>query len=203
MRRSVALCFALVVAAIAAARADDAAQAAKLFELLALEPGMTVADIGAGTGALTVPIAKRIGPSGKVYSTDINPDRLKDLRAAAQKNHLDNIVVVEGAAAATNLPESCCDAIFIRDVYHHFTDPPAIDRSLFASLKPGGRLAIIDFVAEKGSELPQGVPANRGGHGIPADVLRQEVTSVGFELVRTIDRWEGEARSYLVLFKKP
>jgi predicted methyltransferase len=70
-------------------------------------------------------------------------------------------------------------------------------------LKPGGRLAIIDFVAEKGSELPQGVPANRGGHGIPADVLRQEVTSVGFELVRTIDRWEGEARSYLVLFKKP
>jgi ubiquinone/menaquinone biosynthesis C-methylase UbiE len=185
------------------ARTDDAGQAAKLLELLELERGMTVADVGAGTGELSVLMAERLGPSGRVYSTDINRDRLADLRSAAAAHHLTNIVVVEGAARATNLPGACCDAIFLRDVYHHFVDPAAMNRSLFDALKPGGRLAVIDFVPRKGSELPPGVPANRNGHGIEPALVEQEVAAAGFTKNRRIDRWDDQDGVFLELFRKP
>jgi ubiquinone/menaquinone biosynthesis C-methylase UbiE len=199
----VALISLAVVAWPCAVRSDDARQAAQLFELLNLEPGMTVADVGAGSGALSVLVAERIGPSGRLYATDINHDRLAEIRSAAERHHLTNIVVVEGAARETNLPPASCDAIFIRDVYHHFIDPAAMNRSLFDSLKPGGRLAIIDFVPKKGSALPDGVPANRKGHGITPDLIDEEVTAAGFTKSRSIDRWDGESGLFVELFNKP
>jgi ubiquinone/menaquinone biosynthesis C-methylase UbiE len=204
MRRSVAPWLALLlVSAASILRADDAAQAAKLFELLELKPGMAIADIGAGSGEMTVLMAARLGPSGKVFATDINEDRLKEIRAAAAHDRLDNVVVLEGAERETNLPLGCCDAIFIRHVYHHFPDPGAMNRSLLASLKPGGRLAIIDFVPRKGSELPNGAPASRGGHGITSDMLRDEVVAAGFTAGETVDHWDGSNGVYLVVFRKP
>jgi ubiquinone/menaquinone biosynthesis C-methylase UbiE len=204
MRRSVAPWLALfIVGAASILRADDAAQAAKLFELLELKPGMAIADVGAGSGEMTVLMAARLGPSGKVFATDLNGDRLKEIRIAARIYRLDNVVVLEGAERETNLPVGCCDAIFIRDVYHHFPDPGAMNRSLLASLKTGGRLAIIDFVPRQGSELPNGAPANRGGHGITAAMLRDEVIAAGFTAGETIDHWDGSNGVYLVVFRKP
>jgi hypothetical protein len=70
-------------------------------------------------------------------------------------------------------------------------------------LKPGGRLAVIDFVPREGSDLPSGVPADRGGHGIAADLLRREITAAGFTAGDTIDRWDGSRGTYLVLFTRP
>jgi len=194
----------LLVAGIATLlHADDRAQADKLVELLALKAGMTIADVGAGSGEMTVLMAQRIGPAGTVYATDINPDRLKEIRAAAAQHDLKNVVVLEGAERTTNLPDACCDAIFIRDVYHHFSDPASMNRSLLAALKPGGRLAIIDFIPRKGSATPNGVPANRGGHGIAADLLQKEVAAAGFIVSQRDERWDGSDDLYLVLFKKP
>jgi ubiquinone/menaquinone biosynthesis C-methylase UbiE len=204
IRRNVAPWLALfIVGAASILRADDAAQAAKLFELLELKPGMAIADVGAGSGEMTVLMAARLGPSGKVFATDLNEDRLKEIRIAARIYRLDSVVVLEGAERETNLPVGCCDAIFIRDVYHHFPDPGAMNRSLLASLKPGGRLAIIDFVPRQGSELPNGAPANRGGHGITAAMLRDEVIAAGFTAGETIDHWDGSNGVYLVVFRKP
>jgi ubiquinone/menaquinone biosynthesis C-methylase UbiE len=202
-RRSMLVAALVSLAIVTGVRADDARQAAKLFELLSLQAGMTVADIGAGNGALSVLMAERIGPAGRVYSTDINRDRLAEIRAAADKHHLTNIVVVEGAARATNLPDGCCDAIFMRDVYHHFVDPAAMNRSLFAALKPGGRLAVIDFPPRRNSELPEGVPANRNGHGITASQVEEEVFAGGFAKVQTIEKWDGERGVFFELFRKP
>jgi ubiquinone/menaquinone biosynthesis C-methylase UbiE len=204
LRRKVAAWLAvLLVSAASNLRADDAAQAAKLFELLELKAGMAIADIGAGSGEMTVLMATRLGPSGKVFATDINQDRLKEIRAAAAHDRLENVVALEGAERETNLPAGCCDAIFIRFVYHHFPDPGAMNRSLLASLKPGGRLAIIEFVPRQGSELPNGAPANRGGHGITAGMLRDEVIAEGLTAGETIDRWDGSNGVYLVVFRKP
>ena len=192
-----------LVALVIGVAADDASQAARLYELLALQPGMAVADIGAGSGEMTILIAQRLDKSGRVYSTDINQDRLKEIRAAASKAHLENVVVVEGAEKATNLPAECCDAIFIRNVYHHFVDPTAMNRSLLAALKPGGRLAIIDFVPRRGSELPAGAPADRGGHGVTAEIVSNELTAAGFTKTQTIDQWDGSRGEFLVLFRRP
>jgi predicted methyltransferase len=92
----------------------------------------------------------------------------------------------------------------MRDVYHHFTRPEDIDRSLLAALKPGGRLAVIDFEPKPGSALPDGVPANRGGHGIHPETVSSEVAGVGLQMVSTRKTWPDEKADYfLVLFRKP
>src|SRR5687767_3665624 len=98
----------------------------ELVKLLELKPGMTVADVGAGFGAWTVRFAKAVGPSGHVYATDIGAAQLAALRDTAKRDGLTNVTVIEGAVATTNLPAACCDAILIRDAYHHLTEPAAI-----------------------------------------------------------------------------
>ena len=189
---------------IAAERASAEADAPKLADVLGLKPGMTVADIGTGGGAMAMVLGKWIG-TGRVYATDITENALRETRAYAKKEGLTNITVIEGAADRTNLPSECCDALFLRHVYHHITALEAFNKNLRASLKPGGRLAIIDFIPRKGSELPDGVPANRGGHGIPPSVVIDEMTAAGFTHVRTIDDWppgEKSSNLFLVLFAK-
>jgi predicted methyltransferase len=175
-----------------------------LADVLEVKEGMTVADVGAGFGAMSIVFAKRLGPAGRVISTDIAANQLTMLRAAVTREQLTNMTVIEGAASSTNLPDSCCDAIFMRDVYHHITDVTAFTRSLAAALKPGGRLAIIDFEPRKGSKVPDGVNPNRGGHGITAAIVEQEVSSAGLTLDRTIANWPpGSNDFFLVLFRKP
>ena len=203
------LCFALV-SAIIYAQEPDARQIAqerksaeedapKLVEVLELKPGMTVADVGTGGGAMTVVLAHWIG-SGRVYATDVTERALRTTREYAKKEGLTNVTVIEGAAASTNLPPACCDAIFLRNVYHHISAVEAFNKSLLDSLKPGGRLAIVDFVGRPGSPIPEGVPANRGGHGVPAAVVIEEMKQAGLTYDRTIDKFDGVA--FLTLFRK-
>ena len=187
-------------------REQAAREVPQLAELLALEPGMVVADVGAGGGAVSVVMAKWLGPAGRVYATDIRAEQLAEIRGAVAEHALENVVVLEGAESSTNLPSECCHAIFLRDVYHHLTRPLDFDASLLASLKPGGRLAIMDFPPDPGSTVPAGVPADRGGHGIPAAMIVTEVTRAGFRHLKTVTRWPPDGDRgmlYLVLFEKP
>jgi precorrin-6B methylase 2 len=177
----------------------------QLVQLLELKPGMAVADVGAGFGAWTMRFARWLGPAGRVYATDVGSTQLAALRDIVERDRLSTVTVLEGAIDATNLPAACCDAILIRDAYHHFTQPEAMIRSLAASLKPGGRLAVIDFPPRANSEVPAGVPANRGGHGVPPEVIQREVGGV-LAHVRTIAAWSPTSQPdslYLVLFRKP
>lgn len=175
-----------------------------LVDVLRLKPGMTVADVGAGFGAHTVVLAKWIG-DGKVFATDVGQRQLAVIREYVEKEGLKNVTVLEGGVSVTNLPPNCCDAIFMRDVYHHITAVDGFTKSLFASLKPGGRLAILDFVPSPGSKLPTGVPENRGGHGIPATVVENELKAAGFTHLQTVERWpqnDPKRDLFLVLFAR-
>ena len=204
----------LVTTGLPSAQAPDAQQAAqeraqaeleapKLAKVLELEPGMTVADVGAGFGAMTVVLGKWIG-SGRVYATDIGERQLDVIRDYVKREGLTNVTVLEGTAASSNLPPACCDAIFLRNVYHHITAVERFNTSLRASLKPGGRLAIIDAAAP-GSKTPEGVPANRGGHGVPPGAVVDEMKAASLIYVRTIDKWPpGDTTpAFLTLFRKP
>ena len=184
---------------IAQERKSAEQDAPKLVEVLELKPGMTVADVGTGGGAMAVVLGHWIG-SGRVFATDVTEYALRLTREYVKKEGLTNVTVIEGAAASTNLPPACCEAIFLRNVYHHITEIDAFNKSLFDSLKPGGRLAIIDFVPRKGSPLPEGVPANREGHGIPPAVVIEEMKKAGLTYVRTIEKFDGVA--FLTLFTK-
>jgi predicted methyltransferase len=173
-----------------------------LAKVLEVEPGMTVADVGAGFGAMSIVFSRYLGLVGAVYSTDIGVTQLTALRQAVAREQLTNMTVITGAANAANLPAACCDAIFMRDVYHHVTEPTAFNRSLAAALKPGGRLAVIDFEPRKGSRVPDGVNANRGGHGVPPAIVEQEVGAAGLTRVQTIASWPpGSTEFFLALFK--
>ena len=177
----------------------------QLVELLKLKPGMTVADVGAGFGAWTMRFSKWIGPAGRVYASDVGAAQLAALRDAVQRERLTNVTVLEGAPDTTNLPALCCDAILIRDAYHHLTRPEDIVRSFAASLKPGGTLMVIDFPPRPDSEVPDGVPTNRRGHGVPPEVVQREV-GAALTYVRTIPNWAPNSQPaslYLVLFRKP
>ena len=216
MAKNIQLTFAVVaLAAAGVLHAQDAKQIAQeraeaerdvpmLAEVLELKPGMTVADVGAGGGAMTVVFGKWLGPSGRVFATDITETALRHTRDYAKSEGLNNVTVLEGAADATNLPPACCDAIFMRDVYHHITQPEEFNKSLAASLKPGGRFAVIDFPPMPGSKVFPGVNPNRGGHGIPPAIVVSEVSAAGFTHVKTADHWPEEKDAlFLVLFRKP
>jgi ubiquinone/menaquinone biosynthesis C-methylase UbiE len=177
----------------------------KLADVLGLRPGMTVADIGAGFGAMTVVLAKSL-ESGHVFATDIGKRQLMVIREYVKREGLANVTVIEGADESTNLPAACCDAIFLRHVYHHIVAVDSFNSSLRAALKPGGRLAIVDFVSTPGSELQPGVPTNRGGHGVPVDVVINEIKAAGLTHVRTIEKWppaDKTASYFLILSEKP
>jgi ubiquinone/menaquinone biosynthesis C-methylase UbiE len=164
------------------------------------KPETIVADIGAGDGSYAFAAAQLVSGPGKVFATEIDQEKLASLRSDVAKRHLTNVIVVESKEADTNLPAECCDAIFLRRVYHHLTKPSEFDAALLRSLKPGGKLAIIDFPPRSGLDPVEGVPANRGGHGIPQKVVIEELTSTGLQLVKTVNNWP--ANDYCVLFVK-
>lgn len=116
----------------------------RLSTLLELKPGMA-ADVGAGKGQATVIMARTVGPHGHLFSSEIDTKRLEDIRQAVRKSRLQNVTVVTPGERDTGLPEDCCQAIFLRGVYHRITQPGDINKSLFRALRPGGLLALIDF----------------------------------------------------------
>ena len=201
VRAIAAAAMTVVLATSATAQAEFAEDAARLVKALKLSAGQTVADIGAGGGQLTVALAREVGPSGRVYATELNAKLLPVIRRAADSVGLTNVSVIEGHATRTNLPASCCDALVVRFVYHHFGDPLQMNASMRQALKPGGLLAVIDFAADSAETAD---PAKRGSgnrHGVaPATVVR-ELRDAGLELVGVE---EGIRRSaFMVVVRRP
>jgi ubiquinone/menaquinone biosynthesis C-methylase UbiE len=180
--------------------ADPRREVVRLAQLMQWQPGTIVADIGAGDGSYSFVAAELVGASGRVYATEIDPDKLRALRSDVAKRKISNVVIVDGAADDTMLPTDCCDAIFLRHVYHHITQPRDFDKNLLRSLKPGARLAIIDFPPDPDLPPVEGVPKNRGGHGIPQKIMVDELTSAGLQVEKVINDWS--ARDYCVVFVK-
>ena len=181
-------------------RADEVE---RLAAWLGLRPGMRIADLGAGDGSFAVAVARRIGASGLVYASEIDRKRIAEIEQAATTARLSNVKVIAGAASSTNLPQDCCDALFSRVVYHHLTDPAAINADAFRALRPRGLMLVIDF--EPGGLMdwigrPQ-TAERRGGHGTPKEAVVKEVTAAGFQLAWGPERWRG--RLYAVLFRRP
>jgi ubiquinone/menaquinone biosynthesis C-methylase UbiE len=183
---------------------DVTGEAARLAEVLQIAPGTVVADVGAGTGRLTISLARRVGPSGRVYATERNADLRVAIQERSAREGVSNVTVVEGEATRTGLPEGCCDAAVMRDVYHHLTDPERFNLSLGEALRPGARLVIIDF--EPGTfwhlpAMPAGVPSTRAGHGVETQVVADELGRAGFRVERIDDDWGGW--TYMILLRAP
>jgi ubiquinone/menaquinone biosynthesis C-methylase UbiE len=196
-----ALFVTLLVTAAAAQRSQSASVATeRIFEAIGVGPGMTVCEMGAGDGELSIAAAKAVGPEGRIYTSELGDERIKTLRERASASGLTHITVVPGDPGKTNFPEGACDALFMRNVYHHFTDPAQINASISASLRVGGRVAVVDFTPpEKEAERP----ADRGKdgmHGVMPETVARELKNAGLELVATED---GNERWFMVVAAKP
>jgi len=163
---------------------------------LDLQPGMTVADIGAGTGLFTFPFAKAVGPRGKVYAVDIVPKFVAHIKAQKKRRRADNVVVLLGKERDVPLPEESVDLLFLCDVYHHVEYPRDMNRSLFRVLRPGGALVVIDFKRVPGRTSKHILEHVRAG----AEQVIQEIESSGFEKVAELPLLE---QNYFIRFRKP
>ena len=167
----------------------------RLANLLDIQPGDTVADVGAGDGWLSVEVATVAGEAGHVFATELSSRRRDDIRESVAVAGLGNVTVVEAGEHETNLAPGCCDAIFMRRVYHHLTDPAAYNASLYASLKPGGRLAIVELEFNGILSPFRGWP-----HWTDDERVVAEVTAAGLTHVTTAD-WPLAAH-YAAVFRK-
>jgi len=185
--------------AFAQSAQENAADAEWLIKSLEIHEGSAVGEIGAGDGELTVAMAKAVGPTGTVFSNELNRERLAALPRAAEKAGVKNVTPVEGRETETGFSDQCCDAIFMRNVYHHFGDPAAMNASLFKSLKPGGRLAVIDFTPPgEEAEKPSGRSAD-GFHGVKPQTVARELLAAGFEVISA----ETHNRAVQVVARRP
>ncbi|MBI1875285.1 MAG: methyltransferase domain-containing protein [Acidobacteria bacterium] len=178
---------------------QDSGEGDRLADLMKAATGAAVADIGAGDGQWTKILSARVGPTGRVFATEVNQNLIKRLESTAAS--LGNVTVTQGSQDHNGLPADCCDAILLRLVYHHFTDPPAMQKELRRALRMGGLLAVVEFRPGR-TAAPSGVPHDRGGHGIPPELLIKELNAHGFEVVTREDQWPGGRESYCVLFRK-
>jgi SAM-dependent methyltransferase len=188
-----------LLAPLSIARADESDQ---ILEALSLRTGMSAADVGAGEGRFTRALARQVGPGGRVYATEVEADKLEKIQEGLKTDGLSNVSTVLGDQTSTGLPDGCCDAILLRMVYHHFTDPQAMRRSLWSALKPGGRVAVIEVPPHASWRKLEGVP-ERGGHGIPARELIADMRGGGFTVAAHHEDWPGEDDSYCVVFQRP
>jgi predicted methyltransferase len=204
-RRVQLLCAALLItsfgpASALAQRSGSRVSTDEIFAALGLREGITVCEMGAGDGDLTLAAARIVGPGGRVYTSELGDERLRALRERVAESTLAQVTVVPGDPGKTNFPAGACDALFMRNVYHHFADPAAMNASIAASLKPGGRLAVVDF-SPADSEAPR--PGDRdedGTHGVRAETLTRELQQAGFEEVSTA---QAEDRWYMVVATRP
>jgi precorrin-6B methylase 2/cytochrome c553 len=152
-----------------------------LVEALEIPEGATIADIGAGTGYFTWRLARRAGPTGRVIAVDIT-QRMLDLAAETVKQHgLDNVDFVLGRESDPRLSPRSLDLVFIAHSYHEFSEPETIMEAIRRSLKPSGRLVIVEYAKE--SRRAPAAPL----HTMSFDEIRQEIEPIGFELERILD----------------
>ena len=150
-------------------------------DALALKPGMVVADVGAGTGYMSLRMAKRVGPTGKVYSNDLQPEMLRRLRENAAKAGITNIETVQGEEADPKLPAGRMDLVLLVDVYHEFSKPREMIDKIRESLKPDGRLVLLEYRKED----PK-VPI-REEHKMTVAEVKAELEPQGFVLSQVVE----------------
>ncbi|HTR37379.1 MAG TPA: methyltransferase domain-containing protein [Bryobacteraceae bacterium] len=161
----------------------------RVIATLNLKPGESVADIGAGTGYFTVRLAKsKAAPM--VYAADIEPGMVNYIRDRAAKEGLHNVVPVLAAADTPNLPKPV-DLVLIVDTYHHIGDREVYFRQLAKSLKPGGRVAIIDFKPDS----PEGPPPQ---FRFPLEKFKTEMAAAGYTLA---DQYDFLPRQRFLIFQ--
>lgn len=160
----------------------------RVLDSLGIKQGDTIADIGSGGGYYTFALARQTGAEGKVYALDTNHRLLAHIEKTVKRRCIRNVKAVPVNESGRDLPKASFNLVFMRNVFHHLTDPASYLRHAGESLKPDGRLAIIDY--RPGAK---GLYAGRAGHSTPeADILRF-ARDAGFEHIQSFNLLPGQS----------
>lgn len=170
---------------------DQKVQPQRVMDLLHITPGTSVADIGAGSGWFSVRAAHRVGPKGKVYAEDINPQYIAYIQDRARKANLTNIQTVQGTPDDAHLPPDSIHAVMLMKVYHEIAHPVPFLRSLRAALEPSARIGIIDRNGD----------GSGTDHGVPETTVVREMAEAGFRKVGRYDFTKADGQDYFLIFQ--
>jgi ubiquinone/menaquinone biosynthesis C-methylase UbiE len=155
---------------------------------------MTVADIGAGTGYYTWQLAKQVGPGGRIYAVDVQPEMISMLDSQMVKRGVHNVVSVLGSETTVKLPPASVDLAIMVDVYHELAYPSEVLNSIVDALKPGGRVVFVEYRAEDPAV------AIKPLHKMSERQVRREAMAHGLTWERTI---ESLPIQHAIVFRKP
>ena len=165
----------------------------KALDALGSLTGLTVADLGAGSGYFTARLAARTGPEGRVFATDLQPEMLKMLAARLGRENVKHVTLVQGAIDDPKLPPASIDLVLMVDVYHEFSEPQKMLRGIRAALRPGGRLVLLEYRKEDPD-----VPI-RFEHKMSVAEAKTELEAEGFTLTKVDNRLP---RQHILIFSK-
>jgi ubiquinone/menaquinone biosynthesis C-methylase UbiE len=165
----------------------------QIVQALGVRAGQTVCDIGSGPGYFTLRLARAVGPQGRVFAVDVEPRILDVLRERIEARQLRNVTPVLGLGDDPLLPAASCDLILIVDTYHHFPDRTAYLRRLATILRPGGRVANIDYHRRA---TPVGPPQD---HRVARDDFLREAAAAGFQVDRELTFLESQ---YFIILRR-
>lgn len=160
---------------------------------IGIRSGMTVADVGAGSGYFTIRLAKRVGETGKVFAVDVQPEMLTILKNRMGKAKLSNVEPVLGSEADPRLPKGMFDLILMVDVYHEFSQPEKMLRKLKTALKNDGRLVLLEYRKED-PHIPIRIE-----HKMSVEEAKQELEAEGYKLEKVL---EDLPRQHILIFRK-
>ena len=167
---------------------------ARIVEALGIRAGSAVADVGAGGGDYTVKLAPVVGDSGRVHAVDVSADALTRLRGRLERERLTNVSVIEGAFDDPRLPPAAIDAALIVNAYHEMTEYKAMLARLREALRVGGRLVIIEPIADSARSQPREDQTRR--HQIAPDLVLRDVRAAGFDVLTLEDPFRaGQAHA--------
>jgi len=155
---------------------------ADIVRLLGAQPGSLVADVGAGDGAFTIPIARAVAPNGRVVAVDISESALNKLRDRAGREDVKNVDIIVGGIDDPHLPVEHFDAALIHNAYHEMTEHEAMLRHIRAALKPGGRFVIVEPMHDSSRGLTREKQVAQ--HDIAIEIVDEELRAAGFEVVQ-------------------
>ena len=170
---------------------------AAIASMVGLQPGQSMADIGAGTGLFTLPFAEAVGPKGRVYAVDIAPAFVERIEQLAAERGVRNVEGVVCAEDDTRLPKDSIDVAFVCDTYHHFEYPAQTLASIHRALRKGGELVVVEFHRIEGVSREWCMSHVRAGQ----EVFVSEILAAGFEQLAQ-DQLPGLKENYVVRFRK-